>query len=194
MREYTANSKSAVIVLHEIYGINSFIEDTCAEYHQKGFDVYCPDLLRHSAFAYQDKEKAYEYFYSKAGLDCTEVIRIAKQLGEKYEKVYLLGFSVGATIAWRCCEQTVCDGIVCCYGSRIREYLDLQPKCPVLLIFAEHDAFDTADICRQLSDKLNTEIHMFDACHGFLDRYADCYNEKYTKAAKEYIYAFLKIN
>jgi hypothetical protein len=27
------NKRKAVIILHEIYGVNRFIEDVCAEYH-----------------------------------------------------------------------------------------------------------------------------------------------------------------
>lgn len=40
-----SNNKSAVIILHEIYGANNFIEDICSEYHMQGFDVFCPDMV-----------------------------------------------------------------------------------------------------------------------------------------------------
>ncbi len=192
MKAYTADSKSAIVILHEIYGINRFIEDICAEYHRKGHDVYCPDFLRRT-FSYGEKKEAYAHFYSEVGLDRhTEITHLAEQLKVKYESVFLLGFSVGATLAWRCCEQTVFDGIVCCYGSRIRDYLYLQPKCPMLLLFAEHDSFDTGEVCRQLSGRQNMEIHVFDACHGFMDRYSECYDAKNAKTAKAYMDSFLQ--
>lgn len=88
MKVYSENSRSAIIVLHEIYGINSFIEDTCAEYRQKGFDVYCPYLLGRT-FSYYEKEMAYEFFYSNSGLDkYTEIIQFAEQLIAKYAKLF----------------------------------------------------------------------------------------------------------
>ncbi|SET52294.1 Dienelactone hydrolase family protein [Enterococcus malodoratus] len=38
-------SENAVIILHEIYGLNQFILDVCNQYSEKGYDVFCPDLL-----------------------------------------------------------------------------------------------------------------------------------------------------
>ena len=44
--EYIHNNKNALIVLHEIYGVNNFIEDVCTRYHRLGFDVYRNNLLK----------------------------------------------------------------------------------------------------------------------------------------------------
>ncbi|MDI5811330.1 DUF535 family protein, partial [Salmonella enterica subsp. enterica serovar Anatum] len=42
--------------------------------------------------------------------------------------------SVGATLAWLSAASGLCDGVVCYYGSRIRQYLHLAPLCPTLVI------------------------------------------------------------
>ncbi len=45
MLKLIKNYENAIVVLHEIYGINEHIKDVCAEYHERGFDIYCPLYL-----------------------------------------------------------------------------------------------------------------------------------------------------
>ena len=131
MKEYISNSTAALIVLHEVYGINKFIDDVCTEYHKQGFDVFCPDMLHGKIFSYDKVLEAYDFFVSEIGFEYYKIISpLIDQLKYKYDRVYVFGFSVGATIAWKCCENANCDGIICCYGSRIRDYLMLRPICP----------------------------------------------------------------
>lgn len=79
-------------------------------------------------------------FNREVGFACYQtIVAQLRQLKQTYRQVFIMGFSVGATIAWRCSETPWCDGIIGCYGSRIRDYLELQPACPVLLLFAEQD-------------------------------------------------------
>ena len=52
MNKIDNNHQAAIIMLHEIYGINPFIKTLAAEYQQQGFAVYCPNLLKREAFSY----------------------------------------------------------------------------------------------------------------------------------------------
>lgn len=108
----------------------------------------------------------------------------------KYKKVFVIGLSVGATIAWRCCENKKCDGIICFYGSRIRDYLQIKPCCPVLLLFSTEDLFDVDSIIKQLHRKSNVEIYKLKASHGFMDRYSKSFNKEQAQQSKEYIKNF----
>ena len=94
------------------------------------------------------------------------------ELSGRYEAIYVIGYSVGATLAWLCCENPNCNGIITYYGSRIRDYLYLQPKCPVLLIFAEKDSFDVVFVSETLGSIPNIEIMNYPAEHGFMDYYS----------------------
>ena len=112
------NNKSAVIVLHEIYGINRFIQDVCFEYHMQELDVFCPDMLKRTPFLYFEASDAYKYFINEVGFGYYKKLEpLIERLKLKYDKVFMIGFSAGATIAWQCCENSNCDGIICCYGS-----------------------------------------------------------------------------
>lgn len=105
--------------------------------------------------------------------------------------MFIVGFSVGATIAWRCCENYKCDGIICCYGSRIRNYLLLQPDCPVLLLFAEKDSFNVDNVISHLREKPNIQIYKLKAKHGFMDRYSPYFDKVQYQRSKKYMQDFL---
>lgn len=187
------NNKTAVIILHEIYGINPFIEKISWEFKNEGFDVFSPNMLHRDFFPYSSASEAYEFFINKVGFDYyKEIEKLLIQIKPIYEKVYILGFSVGATIAWRCCESVHCHGIICCYGSRIRDFLSLQPSCPTMLLFAQQDSFDVDHVIKHLSAKPNIRILKFQASHGFLDEYGTSYHEKQAQKAKEYMKEFFK--
>jgi dienelactone hydrolase len=188
----TSNNKNAVIILHEIYGINSFIEEICTGYKVQGFDVFCPDMIQRERFLYPEAAEAYQYFMRNNGFEYyKEIEALISKLKLTYDKVFIIGFSVGATIAWRCCEHHNCDGIICCYGSRIREYMSLQPSNSVLLLFAKHDSFDVEIVAEQLGGKPNVDLLILQASHGFMDRYSNCFNKEQAQIAKMYIRQFL---
>lgn len=182
----------AIIVLSEIYGNNDFIEGQCKKHQEDGFEVFCPNIIGKPPFPYDASAEAYDFFINNIGFDIHEEINgLICQLKSEYEKVFVIGYSVGATIAWRCCENSLCDGIVACYGSRIRDYVDLAPACPVLLVLAKEDSYDVQALARLLGTKQRTTILQFDARHGFLDPYSECYSESQSKCAEEAIDSFL---
>ena len=185
-------NKQAILVLHEIYGINGFIEETCRKFQNAGFDVFCPNLIGRPAFPYEESEKAYLYFVKKVGFDISkEISSTVDRLKEKYEKVFIVGFSIGATIAWKCCENPLCDGIVGCYGSRIRDYVNLSPACPTLLLFAGNDSFAVDSLIAQLQGKPYLLSIEFNASHGFMDSFSQSFEEQAAKCAEDQIFGFL---
>lgn len=191
MIEKITNHKNALIILHEIYGVNRFMEDVCTTYHMQGFDVFCPDMLQRKCFSYSEATEAYHYFINSIGFDYyKEMEQFIERIKLTYDKVFILGFSVGATIAWRCCENVRCDGIICCYGSRIRDYSLLQPCCPLLLLFATQDSFDVDSVINKLRKKSDIEMHKLKASHGFMDTYSKFFNKEQAQIAKDYIREF----
>jgi dienelactone hydrolase len=103
---------------------------------------------------------------------------------EKYKNVYLIGFSVGATVAWLCSEEKLVDGIIGYYGSRIRNYMELSPQCPTLLIFPDEEkSFKVNELVAVLDGKQNVEVHQFSGQHGFSDPFSSKYNEQSAKKA-----------
>lgn len=173
------NSDSVMIVLHEIYGINQHIKTVCSKFSMQGYDVICPDLINmDEPFSYDLQEEAYQHFMNNIGFDSAvkQVKQAIVRAKKQYNKVYLSGYSAGATIAWLCSgEENMCSGIIGYYGSRIRDYTDVVPKCPVLLIFADQEkSFDVDRLADSLKDK-NIDIHILSGKHGFCDPFSKSY-------------------
>jgi dienelactone hydrolase len=188
----SGGNNQAIIVLHEIYGINEFIKNQCQKFIEAGYDVFCPNMINKPHFSYEESIEAYDFFTKNIGFEVyKEINGVASLLKEKYDHVFVLGFSVGATIAWRCCENLLYSGIVACYGSRIRDYTDLNPACPTFLLFAKEDCFDVHAMVCQLQNKQQLAIMEFDAEHGFLDSYSKHYNLQQAKRSEESITCFL---
>jgi dienelactone hydrolase len=191
------NSDSVIIVLHEIYGINPHILKVCEYFKTSGFDVICPDLLNlNEPFDYDQEEVAYEYFMTNVGFDLAskKVRDLIAQTKGKYKHIFLLGFSIGATIAWLCSdEEPICEGIIGYYGSRIRNYLKIIPKCPTLLIFAaEEKSFNVMELSCILEKKTNVDIHVLLGKHGFSDPFSKRYYKQSDQDAEKLVDDFLK--
>lgn len=187
-------SNTAIIVLHEIYGVNRHILNVCKEYHLQGYDVYCPDLLGdHKVYSYELHVKAYEYFIGNVGFGVyQEISLLVKRLASEYEQVFIVGFSIGATLAWLVAAAVPCNGIVCHYGSRIRDYLSTKPKCPVLLIMARQDeAYLVSQVQKDLEGTPNIVLEIFEGAHGFCDPYTAAYHSVSADSAKQMTHEFI---
>ncbi|HEY4554232.1 MAG TPA: dienelactone hydrolase family protein [Bacillaceae bacterium] len=186
---------TAIIVIHEIYGINAHIGKVCEELSQHGFNVFSPDLLERKAFDYTEESEAYGHFKKYIGFEkgAEAVLQWAKKLKEQYGQVLLLGFSVGATIAWMCSETGIIDGVIGYYGSRIRDYIHLQPVCPTMLFFPENeDSFHVQELAAVLEKKQDVATHLFPGEHGFSDPYSRRYHEESAEKAFQLATSFLK--
>jgi dienelactone hydrolase len=174
-----------------VYGVNGFIKEQCQRYEKAGFDVFYPDMLGRHPFSYDEAKAAYDFFAQNVGFQVYQRINnLVIQLNEEYDNVFLLGFSVGATIAWRCCENSLCSGIVACYGSRIRDYTNLRPSCPTLLLFAKDDSFNVSETIHRLKDTPNLTMAELEAEHGFIDFYSEHYNHQASDIANKTIADF----
>ncbi len=171
-----------IIVLHEIYGINRHIEEVCKHFSQNGYDVICPDLTgKNGTFEYAEQENAYRNFIDNVGFQSglCKVNKLILENKSNYSNIFILGFSVGATVAWLCSGlNDLFSGIIGVYGSRIRNYANVIPKCPVMLAFPTHESsFDVGSLTWILKDK-NIETHILEGEHGFADPYGSSYNNK----------------
>ncbi|WP_077735500.1 dienelactone hydrolase family protein [Bacillus sonorensis] len=189
------NSEQAMIVLHEIYGINRHMEDVCRSLSHRGFDVICPNLLnQEKPFDYMEEKAAYLHFMENVGFAgaARKIKALICHLKDQYQKIILVGFSVGATLAWLCSEEKHVSGVVGYYGSRIRDYLDISPACPAMLFFPEKEkSFDVDEIIAVLEAK-SVKAFKLKGAHGFSDPYSVNYNSDSSQIAYEEMMDFLK--
>jgi len=187
-------STTAVIVVHEIYGLNRHMKDICRSLGEQGVDVFCPDLLGRPAFDYVEEHEAYRFFMNNVGFLNAKhnVEEVIDDVRAAYEKVVIVGFSVGATVAWLCSEDERVDGVVGYYGSRIRQFSELKPSCPVLLVFPRNEpSFDVAELLLSLQ-KRNVSYLQLEGEHGFSDPYSDRFDEMSAQEAFREMSRFIK--
>lgn len=194
MFQILKDRETLIIVIHEIYGMNQHVESYCKSLSEQGYDVICPNLLKSAQpFDYAEEEKAYQNFMENIGFEAAidKLKKIVSSVKNEYQKIFLIGFSIGATIAWLCSEEECLDGIVGYYGSRIRNYKDKVPLTPVLLFFPEKEPSFNVDELITFLQQRSIEIHTFNGRHGFGDRYSPNYNDKSAKRAFSEMLSFI---
>ncbi|MDP5275762.1 dienelactone hydrolase family protein [Chengkuizengella axinellae] len=198
MYSLSTQSNFAIIILHEIYGINKHIKETAKLFAKLGYDVFCPNLLKQEiVYGYDKEHEAYHNFKENIGfLESTAMVnKLISEISTKYDKIFIIGYSIGATIAWLCSQNHLCHGVVCFYGSRIRDYLDINPLIPILLFFpGKEESFHIDELYDQLMQKKihHLEVHQFKANHGFADVYSKHYNQVAYKSSFQQMIGFLK--
>ncbi|KDN24049.1 hypothetical protein DV20_01270 [Amycolatopsis rifamycinica] len=165
---------AAVVVAHEILGLTPHITRMKTALEQFGVDVYTPQLTQGPArvFAPSDQEAAYAHFTRAGGVVAmaARLNAFGTSLRSRYRKVGAMGFSVGATSGWIVASEGVFDAVVCFYGSRIRDYPELAPTCPCLLLFAEREpGFDPLDLAERLEEQESVTTRLYPCGHGFAD-------------------------
>lgn len=190
-------SNEVIIVIHEIYGINKHMTDFCEVLSEQNFDVICPNLLEHELpFDYFQEEEAYLNFMNNVGFTngFNKIKNILFDIKDEYSKIFIIGFSAGATISWLCSELEYVDGIVGYYGSRIRDYVNISPKCPTLLFFPQAEkSFNVHKLISSL-DKQGINVHLCRGEHGFSDPYSHKYNEESDQYTFRELLKFLRNN
>lgn len=196
MLHIKCNSDTAIVVLHEIYGINHHMKGICEMLAKQKVDVFCPNLLLPSqTFSLSEEAAAYSNFKQNIGFSSAQqqIENLLPEILKDYKYRFIVGYSIGATLAWLCSQRPgFYHGVVGFYGSRIRDYTEVIPKCPVLLFFPQKEqSFDINSLIPILSAKAETRIVQVDAEHGFTNpcssKYCSAVSNETIREAIEFI-------
>ena len=191
-------SNKAILLIHEIYGVNDHMKFMKEKLSKLEADIICPNLLSKDVpYSYEEEGMAYQNFVQNIGIDegSRQITNMLIQLKQEYEEVGVIGFSVGATISWLCSESNLCNFVIGCYGSRIRDYVNRSPVCPTLLIFpTEEKTFDVDSLINSLEQKRDPllEIKTFHGFHGFMNPFSQAFNKEAADQAFQTMSEFLK--
>lgn len=172
-----------ILIATDVFGMTPAVA-TLARHFPYACELISPFEGQH----FQSEQKAYTHFVANGGVAAYSE-KIAEQLRSgQLSGNYLmaLGFSAGASALWALSEQESwqnCQQMVLFYGSRIRELREIQPVCPVRLIFAEKEAaFEPKDLVRDLCQRGHQAELVRQASHGFMNSYSAGYQAKlYTQ-------------
>src|SRR5688572_12322547 len=127
-------SRPAVVVLHEVFGVNADLRATCDELAGAGFTAICPELFwRHeqhvdlSVRSQPDWEKGlalYKAFDIDAGVcDVEATVVAARSLVDVSCRVGVMGFCLGGLLTFLTAARTRVDAAVAFHGGRTEEFL-----------------------------------------------------------------------
>lgn len=183
MPSETATSRPLVLI-QEIFGINSAMKQAAAAWAAQGFDVLCPDLFaRQQSGVDLDPTQPAQFQQGIAlmqGMDQQRAVRdldAARQWfarNGKGEPVGALGYCLGGRLAVMMALSTPISAAVSYYGVGLEELMPVEPTAmaPCLLHIAERDAFVPPEVRQTILARAALQArmpaHVYEGCdHAF---------------------------
>jgi carboxymethylenebutenolidase len=162
-----------LLVIQEIFGLNSHMRDVCDQFAEAGFLAVAPAVFDRLGddvtVEYSDIERGRELVGRldprRTILDLAAGVEHATRAG----KVGAVGFCWGGAQAYRCAAELPVAAAVAYYGGGIHNMTDLSPACPVMLHYGDRDAHISMEQVQQVR-AANPEavVHVYEGVgHGF---------------------------
>jgi carboxymethylenebutenolidase len=189
-------ARGALVVVQEIFGVNSHIRSVVDRFAAHGYVAIAPALFDHLEkqveLGYDAEGVAYgRDLVQRVGFDrAVEDVAAARDLVQDVGPVGVVGFCWGGTVAYLSCARLGMPA-VSYYGGRTVPFLHERPTAPLLLHFGEHDPIiPPADVEKHHDALPEAEFHLWPAGHGFnCDQRAD-YNATVAVQALQRTLAF----
>ena len=201
--EPAGKPKAAIVVIQDIFGLNSHVRSVADGYAKDGYLAVAPAMFdrveRGVELGYSDgdmqrgsKLKAAVEALPAPGVlaDVQAAIDHAGSAG----KVGIVGYCWGGLLSWR--AACLADGLsaaVTYYGGGMTGAAESarKPKVPVLAHFGEQDRHISVESVQAFRQKHpEVEVHTYPAQHGFNCDQRGSYDEAAAKLARERSIAF----
>ncbi len=198
--------RAAIVVLPEIFGVNSHIRSVADRFADQGYLAVAPatfDRVKPGVelgYTEDDMKAGFELKTAVDALpgagvlqDIQAAIDHAAQLGGG--KVGIIGFCWGGLLTWKaaCLLKGLCAAVPY-YGGGITGEGEIarQPQCPVMAHFGDQDHWIPMEGIEAFKKAHpEVEVHVYPASHGFNCDQRASYNEAAAKLARERSLAFL---
>src|SRR5262245_41598681 len=201
--EPAGKPRGGVVVIQEIWGVNSHIKNVADGYAAEGYLAIAPaifDRVERGVVMDQYNQETMQKGFGimqkvdqdKTLLDIEASVKTASAAG----KVGVVGFCFGGRMAWLAASRV--PGIsasVPYYGGGVPGLASEQPKCPVMLHFGEldqHIPVASVEEFKKAQPKL--PVFLYAADHGFNCDQRGSYDAAAAKLARERTLKFLREN
>ena len=142
-----------IVLIQEIFGVNSHIKAVADQYALDGYVVLAPDLFWRMqpgvdlSYSEADFDTALGFMqkmdFSQAVQDLSATVSALRARTECTGKVASLGYCMGGLLSYLSAAGTGVDAAVCYYAGSIENHLEQADKvhCPILFHFAEKDHY-----------------------------------------------------
>jgi carboxymethylenebutenolidase len=175
--ESSGPARGAIVLIQEIFGVNSHIRSVADDYANEGFHVIAPAL-------FDRVQPNLELSYNPA--DTAQGMKAARQIGMDAAlkdvagaiaharaewpdlNVAVLGYCYGGSLAWLAATRLDPAAAVCYYGGQIAANAAETPRCPVMMHFGAKDPhIGPAEIEKIKAAHPDLPLFLYDAGHGF---------------------------
>lgn len=194
-----AKPRGGLVVVQEIFGVNSHIRSVCDSYAAEGYVAVAPALFdryqRNFDIGYSPDDIALGREL-KARADTDAALRdvdAARDEAASVGRVGVIGYCWGGFVAWMSAARL--PGFACAvpyYGGGMLEAAAEQPKCPVMAHFGKRDAVIPVTGVEKLAEKHpEVQVFIYDADHGFNCDQRKSYDPDSAALARERTLEFL---
>ncbi len=195
-----ADPRGGVVVVQEIFGVNTHIRSICDRLAEIGYVAIAPALFDRtergfqSGYAPEEVERARSFI---ADPDWDAFVRdtdAARAAVAGAGKVGVIGFCMGGTVAFL--AATRLDGVsAACgfYGGRIAAFADETPRCATQLHYgAEDHGIPLSNVESVRAQRPDCDVFVYDgAGHGFHCDERASFHEQASQLAWQRTTAFL---
>lgn len=193
--------KGALVVVQEIFGVNTHIRSVADRYAATGYLAVAPAIFdraeKGADLGYQNEDMARgRELRQKISLDdMLKDIAATVQHAGKAGKVALVGYCLGGSLAWMSASRIPgLSAAIGYYGGMVVQHLGDKPKCPVMLHFGESDhSIPMTDVARirDAVDPAEVQVFTYPAGHAFNRDGTSAYHEESARVALERTMALL---
>jgi carboxymethylenebutenolidase len=195
--------RGGVVVLQEIFGVNSHIRDVADAFAAEGYLALAPALYDRSSV--KDVEMGYtrediargralreEFSWEDSVKDVEAAMNALREEGVR---VGAVGYCWGGSISFLTAVRLPLDAAVVYYGGQILPYVNEKERCPLLMHFGNRDASIPASVVEAIRKAHpGAIVHWYDADHGFNCDQRSQYDEPSARLARERTLAFFARN
>ena len=198
--EPSGTPKGALIVVMEIFGVNSHIRGVADSYAAEGYLAIAPaffDRVERGldvGYTQQDIEKARGLMQKMNFNDALKDVEAAKKQVASAGKTGIVGYCWGGALSFKAACNV--DGLACAvayYGGAIPGMINEKPKCPVMFHWGETDHSIPLDKAKEVEAAHKDQIHYYyPAGHGFNCDQRGSFDAESAKTARGRTLDFLK--
>jgi carboxymethylenebutenolidase len=186
--------KGGVIVLQEIFGIDSAIRADVEHWAKVGYEAIAPSLFDRSEFGFSvhhdeaGTKKGVAYAKSLEREQWVGDIEACRDFMSPRGKVCLVGYCFGGSLAWL--SASMIDDLAASssyYGSLVKQFAGLPLKCPVIVHLGHTDPMIPAGETARAINAAHPDVpvHIYEgAGHGFNNPSPERYNHEAADLAR----------
>jgi carboxymethylenebutenolidase len=173
--EPSRESRGAIVVIQEIFGVNSHIRAVADGYAADGYVAIAPALFDRAernvdiGYTPEDIARGREIRARIASEMAMKDVEAAVKAVSGAGKVGIVGYCWGGLIAWLASANV--PGLACAvsyYGGGMPDHIGIAPRCPVMAHFGERDQHIPLEGVRKLAAAHPRHtVHIYAADHGF---------------------------